>query len=107
MTLTDPTINVKALRENLYKRVNFKLSFLKKIRRYVDVNTTVTIYKSTILPIIEYADFVHDYNIKYVSKKLQTLQNQDLSVAHNQHILPFAQRDSSEVLHRNAKVYRL
>ena len=47
----------------------------------------LTIYKSTILPLIEYADFVHDHNIKYVNKKLQSLQNDGLSVAYNQHIV--------------------
>ena len=105
--LIDSNLNFKSLRENLYKRVNYKLTFFKKIRSYLDVSTAVTIYKSTILPIIEYADFVHDHNIKYVSKKLQTLQNQGLRVSQNQHIMPFAQRDSTEVLHRNAKIYRL
>ena len=67
----------------------------------------ITIYKSTILPIIEYADFVYDRNIKYVSKKLQTLQNQGLNVVYNQHILPYTHRESTETLHSNAKLYRL
>ena len=105
--LIDTNLNFNAFRENLHKRVNYKISFFKKIRRYIDLNTAVTIYKSTILPIIEYADFVYDYGIKYVNKKLQTLQNQSLSVVHNQHILPYALRDSSESLHRNVKVFRL
>ena len=55
-----------------------------------------TIYKSTILPIIEYADFVYDHEIKYVNKKLQGLQNYGLSVAYNQHSIPFYDRDSTE-----------
>ena len=42
-----------------------------------------------ILPIIEYADFVYDNNIKYINQKLQPLQNQGLYIAFNQHILPY------------------
>ena len=105
--LLDTELNFNSLRDNLYKRVNLKISFFKKIRKYIDVNMAITIYKSTILPIIEYADFVYDNNIKYVHKKLQTLQNQGLSVVYNQYILHFAQRDSTEILHTNAKLFRL
>ena len=105
--LLDTDLNFKSLRENLYRRVNLKILFFKKIRKYIDVTMAITIYKSTILPIIEYADFVYDHNIKYVSKKLQTLQNQGLNVVYNQHILPYTQRESTETLHRNAKLYRL
>ena len=78
--LLDSDLNFNSQRENLYRRVNYKLGFFRKIRSYLDMNTAITIYKSTILPIIEYADFVYDLNIKFVSKKLQTLQNQGLSI---------------------------
>ena len=105
--LIDSNLSYKSLRDNLYKRVNLKIFFFKKIRRYINCYTAITIYKSTILPIIEYADFVYDNNIKYVNKKVQSLQNQGLSVAHNQHILPYTQRNSSEFLHRNVKLFRL
>ena len=77
-------MNFNSLRENVYKRINFKISFFKKIRKYIDINMALTIYKSTVLPIIEYADFVYDQNIKFVNKKLQTLQNQGLHVVYNQ-----------------------
>ena len=103
----DSNLNFKSLRENLYKRVNLKISFFKKIRKYTDVTMAKTIYKSMILSIVEYADFVHDQNIKYVNKKLQGLQNYGLSVAYNQFILPYTHRESTETLHSNAKLYRL
>ena len=47
--------------------------------------TALMFYKGTILPIIEYADFVFDFNIKC------------------QHFLPYDQKDSTETLHRQAK----
>ena len=105
--LLSTDLNFKSLREKLYKKVNLKICYFKKIRKYIDISMATAIYKNTILPIIEYADFVYDQNIKHVSKKMQTLQNQGLSVVYNQHILHYTMRDSTETLHRNAKLYRL
>ena len=99
--LLDSNLNFKLLREKLYKKVTLK------IRKYIDVSMAKTIYKSTILPILEYADFVYDHDIKYVNKKLQGLQNKRLSVVYNQYIILYYDRDSTETLHRKAKVFRL
>ena len=65
------------------------------------------IYKCTILPVLEYADFIQDQGIAYVNKAIQKLQNLGLLIVHNQHILPYDQRDSSETLHRNCNLFRL
>ena len=65
------------------------------------------VYKNTILPLLEYVDFVYDYGVGYVNKRLQTLQNQGLYIVYNQHYLPYDQKDSSDVLHRRANIYRL
>ena len=105
--LMDNGLNFQNHRESLQKRVNYKLSFFRKIRRYINVNAAITIYKSTILPIIEYANFVYDYNIKYNNKKLQSLQNQGLYTVFGQHVLPYLDRESTETLHRDAKLFRL
>ena len=105
--LLDNDLNFKSLRENLYRRVNLKISFFKKIRVYIDVNTAINIYKSTILPIIEYADFVYDHEVKYINKKIQCLQNHGLRVVFNQYILHYSDRMSTESLHLNVKLYRL
>ena len=67
----------------------------------------MTIYKSTVLPIIGYADFVHDQNIIYINKKLHTIQNQYLYIVFNQHMLPYLGRQSSDMLHREARLFRL
>ena len=87
--------------------MNYKLTFFRQIRKYINVNAAKTIYKSTILPIIEYADFIYDYNIQYVGKMLQKLQNQGLYTVYNQHFLHYAERDSTETLHREANLFRL
>ena len=54
--LLDSDLNFDSQCENLCRRVNYKLGFFRKIRSYLDIDTAITIYKSTILPIIEYAD---------------------------------------------------
>ena len=33
------------------------------------LDSALLLYKGTILPILEYANFVHDFNIKYINKK--------------------------------------
>ena len=38
---------------------------------------------------------------------MQTLQNQGLYIAFNQHYLPYDEKESTEVLHRQANVFRL
>ena len=67
--------------------VNYKLTFLKRIRNYITTDLATLIYKGTILPLIEYADFVFEYGIKYVNKKIQSLQNQGLFIVFNQHVM--------------------
>ena len=91
----------------IHKNLNLRNCYFRKIRKYINERAAVTIYKSTILPVIEYADFVYDHNIKYLNKKLQGVQNYGLQIAYNQHILHYAEKKSTESLHRDAKLYRL
>ena len=44
--------------------------------------------------------------LSHVNKSLQKLQNMKLSKAFNQHVQPYAQRDSSDVLYRQSNVFR-
>ena len=99
--LIDAQLNFQTHRENLVNTVNYKLCLFKKIRKFITIEAASLIYKGTILPIIEYADFVFDYNIKYVNKRLQTLQNQGLYTVFNQHYLSYDLKDSTETLHRS------
>ena len=105
----DTQLNFQSHRQKMINSVNYKLTFFKKIRNYVTLDAAKTIYKGTILPMIEYADFVFDFGIKYINKTLQTLQNQGLFIVFNQHYLPYNQKQSIETLHRlrRANVFRL
>ena len=85
----------------------FTLGVSQKIRKYIDTNASLKIYKNTILPIIEYADFIYDQRTKYGAQKLQSFQNRGLYIVFNQHFLNYLQKDSSESLHERAKIFRL
>ena len=105
--LVDSQLTFQSHRDNLTNNVNYKMTFFKKIRKYITTDAALLLYKGTILPILEYADFVFDYGIKYINKRLQTLQNQGLYTVFNQHYLTFELKDSTETLHRRANVIRL
>ena len=83
--------------KKLISQVNLKLSQFKKIRVFVTKKAAILIYKRTILPVIEYADFLQDQGIVFVNKAIQKLQNRGLLIAHNQHILPYDQNKKKEV----------
>ena len=87
--MMDPDLSFKQQREILHKRLNYKLTLFKKIRKYINIDAALTIYKRTILPIIEYADFICDQDIIYFNKKLQKFQNQALYISYNQHVLSY------------------
>ena len=103
----DPQLNFHAHRQSLINNINYKLVFFKKIRKYITVDAAKMIYKGTILPVLEYADFVFDYGIKYVNKKWQTLQNQGLYIVFDQHYMPYELKDSTETIHKDANLIRL
>ena len=105
--IMDNELKFQQQRDSLHKRINYKNCFFKKIRQFINPETALTIYKSTILPIIEYADFVYDYDIMYLNDKLQQYQNQCLYTVYDQHKLPYHLKDSTEAVHRRAKIMRL
>ena len=103
----DNSLNFQPHHKKLISQAQLKLSQFRKIRSFVNKRAAILIYKCTILPVLEYADFIQDQGIAYINKAIQKLQNQGLLIAYNQHILPYDQRDSSEVLHRNSRMHRL
>ena len=84
-----------------------KFTHFRGIRCFINEQGTISIYKCSILPIIEYADCIQDQGIIYINKGIQKLQNYGVSIVFNQHVLPFQRRYSSEALHRKRCVFRL
>ena len=70
----DMNLNYNNHLENCLKIISYEAFLLSKIRRYINFKTAVTIYKTMILPIIEYGYILyHDCNKKML-KDLQTAQ---------------------------------
>ena len=103
----DCQLNFQHHNKLLTRNVNYKISHFRRIRKCITINAAVLIYKCTILPILEYADFIQDQGIAYINNARQKIQNHCLLIIHNQHFLKFDERDSTESLHRNTKMFRL
>ena len=103
----DSHLTFQSYGESMINRINLKISYLRKIRKYMTIDSALLLYKGTILPILEYADFVYDIDIKYINKRLQTIQNTGLYIVFNQHIETYDLKDSTEAIHRRAGLYRL
>ena len=105
--IIDTELNFPNHHTKMTAHVQNKLTHFRRIRCFINIKAAKLIYKCTILPIMEYADFVQDQGVSFINKAIQKLQNYGLSIVFNQHILPFQQRDSSETLHRKCCVFRL
>ena len=103
----DTNLNFRNHHNKMIAHAQSKLTHFRRIRCLVNEKAAKLIYKCTILPVLEYADFIQDQGIIYINKAIQKLQNYGLSIVYNQHALPYDQRDSSETLHRKINVFRL
>ena len=103
----DTQLNFHHHNRVLTRNVNFKVTHFKRIRKFITKSAAEMIYKCTILPVIEYAEFVLDQGIAYINKALQKFQNLCLLIVNNQHFQKFNERDSTETLHRNMKLFKL
>ena len=103
----DSQLSFQTYRNIVINRVNLKINYFRKIRTYMTLESALLLYKGTILPILEYADFVYDFNIKYINKRLQTIQNTGLYIVFNQHSLSYDLKESTETIHRRARLFRL
>ena len=103
----DNSLNFQHHNKILTRNVNFKVTHFKRIRKFITKSAAELIYKCTILPVLEYADFILDQCIAYMNKALQKIENFCLLIVNNQHFLKFQEQDSTETLHRNTKIFRL
>ena len=71
----DTQLNFQHHNRILTKNVNYKVTHFKRVRKFINQSTTELIYQCTILPILEYADFILDQGIAYVNKALQKKSN--------------------------------
>lgn len=85
--------------KNMYKNAQHKIYILSKIRKFLNTEQALIIYRSKVLPYMDYGDIlIHDSNTSLLNK-LQRLQNRALKV-----IFKAPARTSTSDLHWNAKV---
>ena len=67
------------------KSINSKIANFAKLRYFINTETALTIYKTTILPILDYNDFMYYLLPDNKLKKIETLQNRTLRCVYNYH----------------------
>ena len=103
-TIFDSEMSLLPLYKRTLKLVSNKIFLLRKIRKYIDYNTAISIYKQTILPIFDYSGFLLMSLTKGQQSELQTMQNDVLRFAKNVRIKDMVSRIE---LHKEAKILSL
>ena len=72
----DTHLTYKPHIKSIISKVTHKLSVLTKIRKYIDITTSLTLYKSMILPHFDYGDMIYAATSNENLNDLQTLQKE-------------------------------
>ena len=64
--------------ENCIRSTSYKTLLLSKVRKYITTDAAIRIYKTMILPLVDYGDILYDGTNSALLTKLQTLQNRCL-----------------------------
>lgn len=100
--LLNPSLTLDDHTQNIIGHVCDKLNTLSHLRTFIPCKTALTIYKSTILPLLEYTNVVFSLISVKQCKKLQMLQNKALSIVYRQHT-----REDAVALHTQARLASL
>ena len=85
----DSLLNYDTHLGNCLALASHKLFLLSKIRKYITFDAANRIYKTMILPIVEYGDVLYDGSSQKLLGKIQTLQNRGLrTVYYKQYHVP-------------------
>ena len=97
--LLDSTLNYNQHIASVVRTVLHKVTLLSKVKRYLQDESAIQIYKSMILPYIDYADVVFANSNVSDIEKLQRLQNRRLKVYTGKNRL-----FDTEILHKSTNV---
>ena len=95
----DNTLSFDSHVKSTLSMVAFKTNLLARIRKYMNENVALKIYKSMILPYFDYGDVIYNAAWKDGLDKLQRLQNRCLKICKNVH-----KRFNTEELHTVTKM---
>ena len=100
----DASMSLTSLVKNIKKRVSNKLFMLRKIRKFLTFDASVTVYKQTILPMVDYAGFMLISCKKEDKNDLQKRQNDVLRICTRNKL---SDRVSIPELHAKCKIIGL
>ena len=95
----DPTLNFKHHVSHVIRTVLHKMTLLAKVKKYLNNDVALQIYKSMILPYLDYADVVFSGTNSGDLDKLQRLQNRCLRMC-----LGYDRLFSTDKAHKRAMV---
>ena len=78
----DATLNYNCHLNNCISLASHKIFLLSKIRKYITFEAAKRIYKTMILPTVEYGDILYDGSNQKLLANLQTLQNRGLRIVY-------------------------
>lgn len=78
--LLNPSLSLSDHIQKTIGHVTGKLNTLSTLRKYISHKVALTIYKGTILPLLEYANVTHSLMTQAHRAKLQRLQNRALRI---------------------------
>ena len=85
--------------EHIIKKVQAKLSTLRKLRKYISENTALKIYKTLIMCHMDYGDFVIDSGTKRNIDRLDCLQRRTIRCIEHQ-LDPDKRKDLDTLYHK-------
>ena len=98
----DEILSFNSHLNNTIKIVSHKMFLLHKIKSYITEDTATKIYKSMILPYLDYGDIFYMNSTTKQVKKLQILQNKALKICYNDRPnIPY------DVLHQSAQLLKV
>ena len=100
----DSIMSLSPLVKAVKKQVSNKFYMFRKIRKYLDFRSSVTVYKQTILPVIDYAGFLLLACNNGDLNDLQVLQNDILRVCNMTNL---SDKISIPTLHEKCKILSL
>ena len=102
--LLDSAMSLGPLIKSVKKRVSNKVFMLRKIRKYLNFDSALCVYKQTILPIIDYSGFLLLSCKNGDIDELQKIQNDVLRICNRTKL---SDRVSLVTLHKNCNIIGL
>ena len=81
--ILDECLTMKPNFNMIFKKFSYKIYQFGKIKRFLNPDTRILVYKQTVLPLTEYVSFVMSLNTKHERDKLQKLQNRSLRICYD------------------------